>query len=510
MDYDVAPPLGGPGDDQIIKYAHDSNDTFFSSAQSMIQAEIQRRNANEYMYITLTPGFHSGLNTLLNYREKPKNRVFMQLDSREIERADRLSAMLIPKKSSYRSILNVTEKPRKSIWDLHTAKFDMNISLDCVDVDVVYESGCIGHIWTIFLPNRQRSGDVRYSLFMFLPENKEKVENFLRDIDVFISSMDTSNKVIHVYGGEDIALDGKYSWDSLVLSDHVLESVKDDLAWWMASEDLYKRKNIPYRRGYLFEGPPGNGKTAVIRTILSTNPFSAFSFDFSDPRSKNSNLVDAFRNAVTNAPAVFILEDIDRVFQDTLPRSCITKDGFLNCLDGVAVNHGLVVIATANHPETLDPVIRMRPGRFDIPVKFSNPDEEQRTTYLTKMLGTNEEHAVSADTLDWASFSCAGMSMAFMKTIYETACSTAFKRKVNIIEDADLRHSVQRVKSYYSSMEGSGDRSAGFKRPSTEQKASQYAETVTRDERQCKPGRSGGPPTFTHENEGTGYEDPPR
>ena len=121
------------------------------------------------------------------------------------------------------------------------------------------------------------------------------------------------------------------------------------------------------------------------------------------------------------------------------------------------------MIATANKPEVLDAAIRHRPGRFDVPVRFSNPAFPQRDEFLKRLLGTPDEHSVDVLTATHVANECTGMSMAFIKLVYETAAARAFKKRRDIhITTEDLLGGFKQAKGYYTQMETPEDRSAGF------------------------------------------------
>ena len=51
--------------------------------------------------------------------------------------------------------------------------------------------------------------------------------------------------------------------DTVILADGVFEDVRDDIVWFVNNRDWYAKRSIPYRRGYMFYGGPGNGKTTL-------------------------------------------------------------------------------------------------------------------------------------------------------------------------------------------------------------------------------------------------------
>jgi transitional endoplasmic reticulum ATPase len=68
---------------------------------------------------------------------------------------------------------------------------------------------------------------------------------------------------------------------------------------------------------------------------------------------------DVFDKARQLAPCVLVLEDLDSLINDN------NRSFFLNQLDGLQSNDGLLIIGTTNHLNQLDPGLSSRPSRFD-------------------------------------------------------------------------------------------------------------------------------------------------
>lgn len=82
-----------------------------------------------------------------------------------------------------------------------------------------------------------------------------------------------------------------------------------------------------------------------------------------------------FMKARQMAPCLLIFEDIDSLVSPNV------RSYFLNEVDGLESNHGILMIGSTNHLERLDPGIAKRPSRFDRKYIFENPSREERIAY---------------------------------------------------------------------------------------------------------------------------------
>jgi hypothetical protein len=75
-------------------------------------------------------------------------------------------------------------------------------------------------------------------------------------------------------------LQARYDWDTLVLDSTARRMVRTDFELFFEREEWFRQHNLPYRRGYLLWGPPGNGKSYAIRVMAAhphIEPTSSFS-----------------------------------------------------------------------------------------------------------------------------------------------------------------------------------------------------------------------------------------
>lgn len=268
---------------------------------------------------------------------------------------------------------------------------------------------------------------------------------------------------IRTIGGRDIVLwNQECDWDSLVLDPQVVRAVKDDFAFFLQREDWFRRFRLPFRRGYLLYGPPGNGKTSVVRVMASHPAIRAFSLDFSNDELRNDALTELFEAASHWAPSLIVLEDLERLYgneDDGQNRTRITLQHLLNCLDGVGSKNGTIIIATANHPEKLDPAILRRPGRFDRVVPFQPPNIDLRRQYFSMLT----DSCLDRDVISSAAKQSEGFSFAQIREAYILAGQCAFQRGDDDIAADDITQGIAGVRGAANGSAGRfGERGAGF------------------------------------------------
>ena len=88
------------------------------------------------------------------------------------------------------------------------------------------------------------------------------------------------SKRVSVWGGDHLRFNPNYDWDSVVLDPSVVQLVRNDFESFFRREHWFREHGLPFRRGYLFYGPPGNGKTTVIKVMASHPAITALTFDF--------------------------------------------------------------------------------------------------------------------------------------------------------------------------------------------------------------------------------------
>lgn len=154
-----------------------------------------------------------------------------------------------------------------------------------------------------------------------------------------------------------------------IYGDHV-KKLFDGVEGWMMSKDIYEDLEIPYKLGILLLGPPGTGKTSVVKA-LSTELCKNINIISPTLLKDPEKLQSQFNNTITNN--IILLEDIDRIIIEHKKSTTDTSDivgTLLNVLDGVVSVPGSIIIATANEIDEL-PEAMIRPGRFDLVINVN-------------------------------------------------------------------------------------------------------------------------------------------
>lgn len=208
---------------------------------------------------------------------------------------------------------------------------------------------------------------------------------------------------------------GNADLENLVLRDNLKKDIVDNLTDFFASREDYEQCGAPWKRGILFTGSPGNGKTHTIKALINhLEKPCLYVKSFKSPYGDNVAIRQVFQQARRSAPCILVLEDLD---------SLINKDNrsfFLNELDGFANHQGVLTLATTNHPEDLDPAISERPSRFDRKYNFELPGISERQIYI-KLWNNSKfkkpEMHLSDEAVNRAVVLTEGFSFAYLKEL---------------------------------------------------------------------------------------------
>lgn len=260
--------------------------------------------------------------------------------------------------------------------------------------------------FALFQKGNQHEDEISFGILVD-DGNYNSYISFRNEYDCWVAKRDRSNLQIRVVDGEDIPYERESKWQDIFLPEDLKNNIKLTVEGFLKSKAIYEAKKIPWKRGIMLWGNPGNGKTSLIKTIISNYDFKPVTVL---PSANDDSMREAFSYAQEQNPALLYFEDLDSLLQN------INVSLFLNLLDGISTKNGVLIIATANSLDKFGSNIKDRPSRFDRKFEIPLPNESMSKTYIKKWFGT----LLSAkETEKLSLFTCKNkFSYAYIKELY--------------------------------------------------------------------------------------------
>src|SRR2546421_448812 len=182
-----------------------------------------------------------------------------------------------------------------------------------------------------------------------------------------------------------------------------IERIKDVVVLPYQEAKLFAQISLEAPRGILLYGPPGCGKTLLVKAIATENDMTFFNVSIADVLSKwvgesERIIKEIFRQAHEKKPSIVFFDEIEALFtvRGMMDTSGVHKNiiaQILSEMDGLVELHDVFVIGATNRADLVDPAL-LRPGRFDEIIEIPRPDrraaEEILRIYLNEDLPTAE------------------------------------------------------------------------------------------------------------------------
>ena len=233
------------------------------------------------------------------------------------------------------------------------------------------------------------------------------------------------------------------------------QALTEAVLWPLQHPDTFARLGVDPPRGVLLYGPPGCGKTFVVRALASTGQLSVHAVKGSELMDKwvgasEKAVRELFRRARDSAPALVFLDEVDAL----APRRGQSFDSgvtdrvvaaLLTELDGIDPLRDVVVLGATNRPDLIDPAL-LRPGRLERLVFIEPPDTAARREILRT---AGKSIPLSADVdLDAVAAELDGFSAADCVALLRESALTAMRRSIDAadVTAADLEAARKTVR----------------------------------------------------------------
>jgi transitional endoplasmic reticulum ATPase len=222
-----------------------------------------------------------------------------------------------------------------------------------------------------------------------------------------------------------------YGFDQVADLAEVKQRLTEAVIWPVTDADRFVRLGIEPPRGILLHGPPGTGKTFVIRAVAHESGAAFFSVKGAELLDKfvgesERGVREVFARARAAAPSLLFFDELDALApvrgrsMTTVTDSVVAA--LLTELDGIGARGDVAVVAATNRKDLIDPAL-LRPGRFEVQIQLDLPTREARRALLD-LSDVPFTHDVDLDRLAEAT---AGLSFADVAGLLREAALDALR-----------------------------------------------------------------------------------
>ncbi len=173
------------------------------------------------------------------------------------------------------------------------------------------------------------------------------------------------------------------------------KAIRDAIEIPLLYPELMKKYDIKPINGLLLFGPPGVGKTMLMRAVnnemknVTMLEISGSTLTEEGIEAATATIKEIFNRAKENAPAIIFIDEIEGVLpnrEGATEQSVQITTEVLKAIDGVKSLSNVVIVGATNLPYAVDPAM-LRPGRFDKIIFIRPPSATERAAMLKKYIG---------------------------------------------------------------------------------------------------------------------------
>jgi hypothetical protein len=239
----------------------------------------------------------------------------------------------------------------------------------------------------------------------------------------------------------DKSIEDLIAWD-----EEVKQLLWKDIVMFQQAMPALLERGIPNSRGIILAGPPGTGKTMMAKWLAAHSEITCVLIS-AEMIGGRHDIKRCYEIARKLSPSLLIIEDIDTA--GALDRRAADHPllgEFLQAMDGVVPNHGVITLATTNHSDKIDPAIADRPGRFDRIIEVGLPRKNQRYHILKQLLEKMDlDDTVDSSAINSLAKASDGLTGAWLRELVQSAFLTAYSSGENNISHDHLILSLKDV-----------------------------------------------------------------
>ena len=244
------------------------------------------------------------------------------------------------------------------------------------------------------------------------------------------------------------------TWHDVGGLEDTKERLRETIQWPLDYPEVFEAMDLESAKGVLMYGPPGTGKTLLAKAVANEANSNFISVKGPELLNKyvgesEKGVREVFEKARSNAPTVVFFDEIDAIAGERGRNMGDSGVGervvsqLLTELDGIEALEDVVVIATSNRPDLIDPAL-LRPGRLDRHVHVPVPDEEARRA-IFEVHTRNKPLADDVD-LDDLAARTEGFVGADIEALAREATMNATREFVNSVSPDEAAESVGNVR----------------------------------------------------------------